>query len=51
MHGSVFCVDRGRILKEKGVGAIEHYLYEEHDMLRPASVECMCNMVMSEEVC
>ena len=39
-----------RIVKENGVGSIEHYMYEEHELLRPAAVECMCNLVMCEEV-
>jgi len=29
---------------------IEHYLYEEHDQLRRASMECMCNLVQNEKV-
>ena len=37
-------------MNENGVGAIEHYMYEEHELLRPAAVECMCNLVMCEEV-
>ncbi|BFZ11471.1 hypothetical protein BsWGS_14510 [Bradybaena similaris] len=41
---------RTRILAEKGLPSIEHYLFEEHDMLRRAATECMCNMVMSEQV-
>ena len=37
-------------MNENGVGSIEHYMYEEHELLRPAAVECMCNLVMFEEV-
>ena len=42
---------RNRIVKENGLSSIEHYMFEEHELLRPAAVECMCNMVMSEQVC
>ena len=45
-----FFTFRKRIVNENGVGAIEHYMYEEHELLRPAAVECMCNLVMCEEV-
>ncbi|KAK3759084.1 hypothetical protein RRG08_010697 [Elysia crispata] len=41
---------RNRILTEKGIPAIEQYMYEEHDMLRRAATELMCNMVISEKV-
>ncbi|KAI8764635.1 protein unc-45 B, partial [Biomphalaria glabrata] len=41
---------RNRILTEKGLPSIEHYMFEEHQMLRRAATECMCNMVMSEKV-
>ena len=41
---------RKRIIKEGGISRIEYYMYEDHEMLRRASVECMCNMVMSEDV-
>lgn len=30
---------------------IEHYCYEEHEEIRQAAVECLCNMVVNEEVC
>ena len=42
---------RKRILKESGFADIEHYMYEEHQMLRRAATECMCNLVVQEEVC
>ena len=29
---------------------IEHYMYEEHEQLRCASMECMCNLVQNEKV-
>ena len=41
---------RKKILAEKGIPLIEHYQFEEHEMLKRAATECMCNMVMSEEV-
>ncbi|XP_048728243.1 protein unc-45 homolog B-like [Ostrea edulis] len=41
---------RKRIVAEKGLPSIEHYMTEDHDMLRRAATECMCNMVMNEEV-
>jgi hypothetical protein len=41
---------RKRILKEDGFTNIEHYMYEEHPMLRRAATECMCNLVVQEEV-
>ncbi|ELU01701.1 hypothetical protein CAPTEDRAFT_110839, partial [Capitella teleta] len=41
---------RRRIFKEKGIPAIEYYTYEEHEELRRAALECMCNMTMNEEV-
>ncbi|XP_033727362.1 LOW QUALITY PROTEIN: protein unc-45 homolog A-like [Pecten maximus] len=41
---------RKRIVAEKGVSMIENYMTEEHEMLSRASTECMCNLVMNEEV-
>ena len=41
---------RRRILKEQGLSNIEQYMFEEHDDLRRAATECMCNMVQCEEV-
>jgi len=41
---------RKRILKEDGFANIEHYMYEEHQMLRRAATECICNLVTQEEV-
>ncbi|XP_077989657.1 protein unc-45 homolog B-like isoform X2 [Glandiceps talaboti] len=40
---------RTRILKEKGLPSIENYLFEDHDMIRRAAAECVCNMVMNEQ--
>jgi hypothetical protein len=41
---------RKRILKEDGFSHIEQYMFEEHPMLRRAATECMCNLVVQEEV-
>ncbi|CAL1540162.1 unnamed protein product [Lymnaea stagnalis] len=41
---------RNRIVSEKGISSIEHYMFEEHAMLRRAATECMCNMLLSEQV-
>ncbi|XP_051875874.1 protein unc-45 homolog B isoform X2 [Pristis pectinata] len=41
---------RQKIIKEKALPEIECYMYEEHDQIRQAATECMCNMVISKEV-
>ncbi|XP_062520581.1 protein unc-45 homolog B-like [Corticium candelabrum] len=41
---------RNRIVKEKGIQYIESLQFEDHELLRRAATECMCNMVMNEEV-
>ncbi|XP_066491778.1 protein unc-45 homolog A isoform X2 [Tiliqua scincoides] len=41
---------RQKIIKEKAVPMIEGYLFEEHEMIRLAATECMCNLVLSPEV-
>ncbi|XP_011555824.2 protein unc-45 homolog B [Plutella xylostella] len=41
---------RNRIMKEGGLSKIEHYLYEDHLMLQRAAVQCICNLVQSEDV-
>ncbi|XP_007479368.1 protein unc-45 homolog A isoform X3 [Monodelphis domestica] len=41
---------RQKILKEKAVPMIEGYMFEDHEMIRRAATECMCNMAMSKEV-
>jgi hypothetical protein len=38
------------VVSEKGVGLVEHWSYEEHEMIRRAAVECMCNLVMNDDV-
>ena len=37
-------------MKEKGVSMVEHYCFEEHEDLKRAAMECMCNLVMDESV-
>lgn len=49
--GCHFSGCRTRIIKEKGISQIEHYCYEEHEEIRRAAVECLCNMVVDDEVC
>ncbi|EPY75019.1 protein unc-45 A-like protein [Camelus ferus] len=41
---------RQKILKEKAVPMIEGYMFEEHEMIRRAATECMCNLAVSKEV-
>lgn len=41
---------RQRILKEGGLGKIDHYLYEDHLMLCRAAAQATCNMAMSPDV-
>ncbi|XP_046890195.1 protein unc-45 homolog A [Hypomesus transpacificus] len=41
---------RQKIIKEKAVSKVEGYMFEEHDLVRAAATECMCNLVLSTEV-
>ncbi|KAL0597152.1 Protein unc-45-like protein B [Plecturocebus cupreus] len=41
---------RQKIFKERALPDIENYMFENHDQLRQAATECMCNMVLSKEV-
>ncbi|XP_037946139.1 protein unc-45 homolog B [Teleopsis dalmanni] len=41
---------RKRIIKEQGVSKIEIYLMEDHLYLTRAAAQCICNLVMSDEV-
>jgi len=41
---------RRHIVKEKGFPLIESLMFEDHDMIRRAAAECMCNMVLCDEV-
>ena len=37
-------------MKEKGFSLIESLMFDEHDLVKRAATECMCNMVLCEEV-
>uniref|UniRef100_A0A8D2LII1 Protein unc-45 homolog B n=1 Tax=Varanus komodoensis TaxID=61221 RepID=A0A8D2LII1_VARKO len=41
---------RQKIVKEKAVPLVEGYMFEEHEMIRLAATECMCNLVLHPEV-
>uniref|UniRef100_UPI00358FD432 protein unc-45 homolog B-like n=1 Tax=Myxine glutinosa TaxID=7769 RepID=UPI00358FD432 len=41
---------RKKIVKEKAVPAIENYMFEEHEQIRQAATECMCNLVLNSQV-
>ncbi|XP_068152099.1 protein unc-45 homolog B [Drosophila tropicalis] len=41
---------RQRIIKEQGISKIEFYLMEDHLYLTRAAAQCLCNLVMSEDV-
>ncbi|XP_057693459.1 protein unc-45 homolog A [Corythoichthys intestinalis] len=41
---------RQKIIKEKAVPKIEGYMFEEHDLVRAAATECICNLILSTEV-
>lgn len=41
---------RRKIVKEKALPEIENYMFEEHDQIRRAACECMCNLVTCKEV-
>lgn len=41
---------RQKILKEKAVPMVEGYMFEDHELIRRAATECMCNLAMSKEV-
>ena len=41
---------RKRIIKEKGVAQVESLMFEDHEMIRRAATEAMCNLVVCEEV-
>lgn len=41
---------RQRIIKDGGLARIEHFMYEDHDMLRRAATQVITNMVMSEDI-
>ncbi|XP_049341772.1 protein unc-45 homolog B [Astyanax mexicanus] len=41
---------RLKIMKEKALPEIENYMFEEHEQIRQAATECMCNLVCCKEV-
>lgn len=41
---------RQRIVKEGGFFKIENYMYEDHEYICRAAVQCMCNLVQSEDI-
>uniref|UniRef100_A0A1B0FL09 Protein unc-45 homolog B n=1 Tax=Glossina morsitans morsitans TaxID=37546 RepID=A0A1B0FL09_GLOMM len=41
---------RQRIIEEQGISKIEYYLMENHLMLTRAAAQCLCNMIMSDDV-
>ncbi|KAM9218497.1 protein unc-45 homolog B isoform 2-T2 [Leptosomus discolor] len=41
---------RMKIVKERALPDIENYMFENHDQLRQAATECMCNLVVNKEV-
>ncbi|XP_034450554.1 protein unc-45 homolog B isoform X1 [Hippoglossus hippoglossus] len=41
---------RVKIVKENALPEIENYMFEEHDQIRQAATECMCNLVTCKEV-
>ena len=40
---------RSRIFKDSGFSRIDSYLYEEHPLLKRAAVQCLVNLITSEE--
>ncbi|TKS78819.1 Protein unc-45 -like protein B [Collichthys lucidus] len=41
---------RVKIVKEKALPEIENYMFEDHEQIRQAATECMCNLVTCKEV-
>ena len=37
-------------MKEGGFSKVENYMWEDHEMIRRSATECMCNLVMNEQV-
>ena len=37
-------------MKERGVVEIESLMFDEHELIKRAATECMCNMILCEEV-
>ena len=40
---------RTRILKDDGFSKIELYMFEDHEMIKRAAVQCMSNLILCEE--
>lgn len=41
---------RERIFKDSGITKIEEYMYEDHEMLRRAAVQCIANLMVADYV-
>ncbi|KAE8624834.1 hypothetical protein XENTR_v10006060 [Xenopus tropicalis] len=41
---------RQKIIKEKALPEIENYMFENHEQIRQAATECMCNLALNKEV-
>ncbi|KAG5280693.1 hypothetical protein AALO_G00062950 [Alosa alosa] len=41
---------RKKIIKENALPDIESYMFEDHEQIRQAATECMCNLVTCKEV-
>ncbi|CAL8346580.1 unnamed protein product [Lota lota] len=41
---------RVKIVKEKALPEIENYMFEDHEQIRRAATECMCNLVSCKDV-
>ena len=37
-------------MKEEGLSKIENFMWEDHEQIRRAATQCMCNLVMNEKV-
>lgn len=46
-----FHVCRARILSDSGITHVEEYMGQDHEMLRRAAVQCIANLMLSDEVC
>ncbi|XP_066268624.1 protein unc-45 homolog B-like [Branchiostoma lanceolatum] len=40
---------RNRIFEDSGFALIEHYMFEDHDMLKRAAIQLICNLVSSKK--
>ena len=38
-------------MSEHGVTDVESYMIDDHEMLKRAACECMCNLLLNEQVC